>query len=107
MDVRGEAEVAGGHIANSINVPGGQAVQRADDFVPVRNGRIIFISNQWARAVMAAYWYREMGFKNVSALCGGIEGWRASGRRLTATGAAIPEPLGFALATRGARFIDG
>ena len=106
IDVRGEAEFAAGHIAGSINVPGGQAVQRADDFVPVRSGRIVFVSNKSARAVMAAYWYRQMGFKNVSALRGGIEAWRASGRQLAA-GAAIPEPLGFDIAMRSARFIDG
>ena len=33
IDVRSEAEFAAGHIAGAINVPGGQAVQRADDFV--------------------------------------------------------------------------
>jgi 3-mercaptopyruvate sulfurtransferase SseA len=32
IDVRPEAEYKSGHIAGSINVPGGQAVQRADDF---------------------------------------------------------------------------
>ena len=64
-------------LTGSINVPGGQAVQRADDFVPVRNGCIVFVSNQSARAVMAAYWYRQMGFKNVSVLQGGLEAWRA------------------------------
>ena len=42
VDVRSEREFAAGHIAGSINVPGGQAVQRADDFVAVRNGRVIF-----------------------------------------------------------------
>ena len=73
LDVRSEAEFAAGHIHRAINVPGGQAVQRADDFVPVRNGRIIFVSNQSARAVMAAYWYGQMGFNHVSVLQGGLE----------------------------------
>ena len=45
IDVRSEAEFEAGHIAGSINVPGGQAVQRADDFVAVRNAQIIFISS--------------------------------------------------------------
>ena len=52
LDVRSEHEYEAGHVAGSINVPGGQAVQRADDFVAVRNGRIIFISNQASRAMM-------------------------------------------------------
>ena len=85
-------------------MPGGQAVQRADDFVPVRNGCIVFVSNQSARAVMAAYWYRQMGFKNVSVLQGGLEAWRAGARPLV-SGADIAAPLGFESAQRSARMI--
>lgn len=104
IDVRSEPEFASGHIEGSINVAGGQAVQRADDFVPVRNGRIVFVSSQSARAVMAAYWYRQMGFKNVSVLQGGLEAWRAGARPLI-SGAGIPAPLGFESAQRSARII--
>jgi len=105
VDVRSEEEYAAGHIAGSINVPGGQAVQRADDFVPVRNAQIVFISNQSARAVMAAYWYRQMGFKNVFVLQGGLEAWQASEDPL-ASGASVPEPLGFSAATGATQYID-
>jgi rhodanese-related sulfurtransferase len=105
IDVRSEEEFASGHVRDSINVPGGQAVQRADDFVPVRNARIIFVSNQSARAVMAAYWYRQMGFKNVCVLQGGLEAWQAAGQQLS-TGASAAEPLGFPTAKRQARFVN-
>jgi rhodanese-related sulfurtransferase len=105
IDVRSEKEFAAGHITGSINVPGGQAVQRADDFVAVRNAPIIFISNAEARAVMAAYWYRQMGFKDVSVLHGGLEAWQAGARPVVA-GAETLEPLGFDAAKRAARFVD-
>jgi rhodanese-related sulfurtransferase len=105
IDVRSEAEFAAGHIDGAINVPGGQAVQRADDFVPVRNGRIVFVSNLSARAVMAAYWYGEMGFTHVSMLQGGLEGWSGRGGKLV-TGVTAAEPLGFDSAKRSARMID-
>jgi rhodanese-related sulfurtransferase len=104
IDVRSEPEFASGHIAASINVPGGQAVQRADDFVPVRNGRIVFVSSQSARAVMAAYWYGQMGFKNVSVLQGGLEAWRGSARPVV-SGEAIATPSGWESAQRSARII--
>ncbi len=104
IDVRSEAEFTAGHIAGSINLPGGQAVQRADDFVAVRNGDIIFISDHGARAVMAAYWYRQMGFKHVSVLQGGLNGWRAGGRSVAVASAAA-EPLAIGMARRGLRFI--
>jgi len=105
IDVRSEQEFVAGHIAGTINVPGGQAVQRADDFVPVRNAPMVFISNRSARAVMAAYWYRQMGFKSVFVLQGGLAAWRAAGQQLS-TGASVPEPLGFQAAKRAARFMN-
>jgi rhodanese-related sulfurtransferase len=99
IDVRSQAEYEAGHIAGSLNVPGGQAVQRADDFVAVRNAEIFFISDESARAVMAAYWYRQMGFPNVFVLQGGLHAWSESGAKLT-RGAAQHEALGFAAAKR-------
>ncbi|HYA28069.1 MAG TPA: rhodanese-like domain-containing protein, partial [Acidobacteriota bacterium] len=105
IDVRSDEEFNSGHLPGSINVPGGQAVQRADDFVPVRNGQIVFISNESARAIMAAYWYRYMGFKNVSILRGGLSAWKARGGQLD-TEIAAPEPLGLASAKKSARFVD-
>ena len=82
IDARSEPEFEAGHILGSINVPGGQAVQRADDFVAVRNAQIIFISSESARAVMAAYWYRQMGFPHVSVLQGGLRAWSENGHLL-------------------------
>ncbi len=105
IDVRSEEEYAAGHIAGSINVPGGQAVQRADDFVAVRNATIVFISNESARAVMAAYWYRQMGFKNAQVLQGGLKAWKASGKLLLA-GASDEKPLGLDRAQREAWFVS-
>ncbi|HEY1235517.1 MAG TPA: rhodanese-like domain-containing protein [Candidatus Binatia bacterium] len=104
IDVRSEAEYEAGHIAGSLNVPGGQAVQRADDFVAVRNAEIFFMSDQSARAVMAAYWYRQMGFPKVFVLQGGLRAWSESGARLD-RGVPQDEPLGFATAKRNAHFI--
>jgi rhodanese-related sulfurtransferase len=104
IDVRSEGEYGDGHIAGSLNIPGGQAVQRADDFVAVKNGRIIFVSNQSPRAVMAAYWYRQMGFRDVKVLQGGLEAWRESGGAIE-SGGSPKEPLGFEAAKKSARVL--
>ena len=104
IDVRSENEYDNSHIPGSLNVPGGQAVQRADDFVAVKNGRIIFVSNQSARAVMAAYWYRQMGFRDVKVLQGGLEAWRDRGGPVK-SGGSQNEPLGFAAAKKVARML--
>jgi rhodanese-related sulfurtransferase len=104
IDVRAEDEYASGHVPGSLNVPGGQAVQRADDFIAVRNAPIVFISEESARAVMAAYWYRQMGFRDVSVLDGGLRAWSKAGGELAA-GAGQEEPLGFAAAQEAVRWI--
>ncbi len=104
IDVRSEPEYESGHVPGSISVPGGQAVQRADDFIAVPNGRIVFISNAPARAVMAAYWYRQMGFRDVAVLRGGLHAWRAAGRPLV-SGLKQNEPLGFSQAVKTVRLV--
>jgi rhodanese-related sulfurtransferase len=104
IDVRSEAEYEAGHVPGSLNVPGGQAVQRADDFIAVRNAPIVFISEKSARSVMAAYWYRQMGFANASFLEAGVGAWSGNDRALVG-GVPRDEPLGFAAARAAARFI--
>jgi len=105
IDVRSEGEYEAGHIPGSLSIPGGQAVQRADDYIAVRNGKIIFISNESARAVMAAYWYRQMGFRDVSVLRGGLRAWVESGQP-TVRGAPPTEPLGLEAARKTAKLIQ-
>jgi rhodanese-related sulfurtransferase len=105
IDVRSESEYGTGHVTGSINVPGGQAVQRADDIVAVRNARIVFISNESARAVMAAYWYRQMGFPNVCVLEGGLKAWSDSGEKLV-LGASPNLPMGFETAKQAVQYVD-
>jgi rhodanese-related sulfurtransferase len=104
IDVRSEGEYESGHIVGAISVPGGQAVQRADDFIAVRNGKIIFVSNRSPRAVMAAYWYGRMGFRDASVLRGGIQAWSERGGAL-ARGADRKEPLGYEQAKPSARIL--
>jgi rhodanese-related sulfurtransferase len=105
IDVRSESEYHSGHLPGSLNIPGGQAVQRADDFIAVRNAKIIFISNQSARAVMAAYWYRQMSFRDAQVLSGGLAAWRRDGGPVSA-GVENHEPLGFEEAKKSVRHLS-
>ena len=79
IDVRSSAEYLSGHIPGFFSLPGGQAVQCADDYIALRNGRIVFACERSARAVMAAYWFRKLGFKSVFVLEGGTEAWTSQG----------------------------
>jgi rhodanese-related sulfurtransferase len=93
IDVRSRAEYAAGHIPGFWWMPGGQAVQRADDTVAVRGGSVVFCCDGTVRASVTASWYRQLGFANVYAVAGGTTAWAAAGRPL-ASGADEPvEPL--------------
>lgn len=93
FDVRALPAFVAGHVPGAIALPGGQAVQRADDFAAVQDAEIVFMDEGDARAPIAAYWYRRMGFPRVGVLEGGIPAWRAAGGAIE-TGRGRTTPLG-------------
>ncbi len=100
LDVRSEAEYAYiGHIPGAISVPGGQAIQNTDDVVPVRQADIVFVCDNGTRSVITAYWYRRMGFANVSVLAGGLAAWLGDGNK-PELGRDEQAPLGFGALSR-------
>jgi rhodanese-related sulfurtransferase len=91
--VRSEAEFAAGHLPGFWWFPGGQAVQRADDVVAIRNAQVVFACDGIARAGITASWYRQMGFPNVFAVEGGTTAWLAAGLPLESGAAPSPNQL--------------
>jgi rhodanese-related sulfurtransferase len=82
VDVRTEQEYAAGHIPGFTWFPGGQAVQRCDDLVAVRNATVVFCCDGQARSTITAAWYRQLGFKNALAVDGGTTAWKTAGGQL-------------------------
>ncbi len=105
IDVRQLDAYRAGHLPGSIAVPGGLAVQRADEFVPVRSGTVVFIDDGEARAALTAYWYARMGFGRVFVLEGGLDAWKAADRPI-AVGRERGTPLGLPEARGCANAID-
>jgi rhodanese-related sulfurtransferase len=93
IDVRTREEFVAGHVPGFWWMPGGQAVQRADDTVAVRGGTVVFCCDGTVRASVTASWYRQMGFTNVYAVAGGTTAWTAAGLPLTAGADETIEPL--------------
>ncbi len=79
IDVRTEAEYADGHLPGSRSVPGGQAVQTADEHVAVRPADVVFVSDEGTRATVTAAWYDRMGVGRPLVLEGGLDAWREAG----------------------------
>ena len=72
LDVRSPTEFAAGHLADYRNAPGGQLVQATDEYVAVKNARLVLADDVGVRATMTASWLIQMGWQHVHVLEGGI-----------------------------------
>ena len=72
LDVRTIEEFQAGHIPGSHHAPGGQLVQATDEYVGILNSRLVLIDDTETRALMTAAWLRQMGWRDVAILKGGI-----------------------------------
>jgi rhodanese-related sulfurtransferase len=61
-DVRTPEEFEAGSIAGAVHAPGGQLVQATDQWVGVRNARVVLIDGgEQVRAPVVAAWLRQLG----------------------------------------------
>lgn len=79
VDVRTRDEFLEGHIAGARWLPGGQAIQRTDDFLAVPGAPVVVVDDGDARGWLAAWWLRRMGLPSVQLLKGGMRAWREAG----------------------------
>ncbi|PHQ71343.1 MAG: thiosulfate sulfurtransferase, partial [Sneathiella sp.] len=83
LDVRTEEEYLAGHMAGSFHAPGGQLVQATDEYVGVRNARIVLVDDATVRAVMTASWLIQMNWPEVYVLEDGLQGPLEAGKLLS------------------------
>ena len=55
-------------------------MQATDNWVGVRNARIVLVDDTGVRARMAGAWLRQMGHRDVFVVEGGLDAVRAGGR---------------------------
>jgi rhodanese-related sulfurtransferase len=68
LDVRTREEFERRHVAGARHAPGGQLVQASDEYVGVRNARVVLLDWELVRAVMTASWLNQMGWDDVHVL---------------------------------------
>jgi rhodanese-related sulfurtransferase len=68
LDVRTREEFERSHVAGSRHAPGGQLVQASDEYVAVKNARVVLVDPERVRAVMTASWLQQMGWSEVHVL---------------------------------------
>lgn len=74
LDVRSPAEFEAGHLPGSVSAPGGQLVQGADEWIAVRDGRIVLIDDTGVRANMTASWLKQLAHPHVAVLENALHG---------------------------------
>jgi len=72
LDVRTGEEFLAGHLPGSRHAPGGQLVQATDEYLAVRNSRVVLLDDNGIRATMTASWLIQMGWPDVHVLAGGV-----------------------------------
>jgi rhodanese-related sulfurtransferase len=61
LDVRTPEEFSAGSIPGAAHAPGGQLVQATDQWVAVRNARLVLIDGEGVRAPVVASWLKQLG----------------------------------------------
>ena len=62
LDVRTEAEFRAGTLPGAAHAPGGQLLQATDQYVGVRQARLLLVDDDGVRAPVVAGWLRQMGW---------------------------------------------
>ncbi|MEZ5557050.1 MAG: rhodanese-like domain-containing protein [Pseudomonadales bacterium] len=88
LDVRSPADYAAGHLPAFRHAPGGQLVQATDEYVAVKNARLVLADDAGVRATMTASWLIQMGWQDVYVLAG------EKGARPLTAGPSAPAVLG-------------
>jgi rhodanese-related sulfurtransferase len=68
LDVRLPGEFESGHLADAISAPACQLIECSEDWIGVRNGRILLIDDDGVRARVVAYWLKKLGYQEVAVL---------------------------------------
>src|SRR6185436_8737368 len=61
VDVRTPEEFRAGSLPGAVHAPGGQLVQATDQWVGVRNARIVLLDSEGVRAPVVAAWLKQLG----------------------------------------------
>ena len=91
IDVREADEFQAGHIPGAINIPRGLLEFRLsnDPVLSSRDQKLVLYCKNSGRSALAADALREMGYRQVLSLAGGIDAWQAAGRDVLAP--SLPE----------------
>ncbi|MDX2493925.1 MAG: rhodanese-like domain-containing protein, partial [Desulfuromusa sp.] len=77
IDLRSEERSVAGHIPGAVSIPYDDLVDYLDDLP--EKAPLVFYGDEHGKMLNALDEFREMGYKKVSVVAGGFQGWVASG----------------------------
>ncbi len=98
IDIRGESQLQHGEIyqLEGLKIDRGYLEFKVEPLIPDKKTPIIIYCCTGKRSILAAQRLKEMGYKNVRSLKGGIRGWIEAGMPLDTTyGEMILAPLDY------------
>ncbi|MCH8551255.1 MAG: rhodanese-like domain-containing protein [Natronospirillum sp.] len=77
LDIRDSEEHAKGHIPGSVNISRGKLEMLVEDKIPDLDTPILCYCNALNRGSLSAAALQSMGYRDVSVIAGGLNGYRA------------------------------
>lgn len=84
VDVRESEEWRTSHIPNAVHLPRAFLEMQAESVLPDKEAPVVLYCGGGNRSALAAATLRQLGYKNVRHISGGISGWRQAGLELVA-----------------------
>jgi adenylyltransferase/sulfurtransferase len=86
VDMREPEELSLGYIKGSVFIRGDELEMQARHLLPDKNAAVVLYCNSGIRSLLMALNLKDMGYKDVRTLAGGIEAWKEAGYEVVTSG---------------------
>ncbi len=86
VDMREPEELSLGYIKGSIFIRGDELEMQAGHLLPNKNATILLYCGRGVRSLLMALTLKEMGYRDIQNLAGGIEAWKEAGYEVVTDG---------------------
>ncbi len=93
VGIREPEQVALGYIKGSVFIRGDELEMQVRHLLPDKNAPVVLYCRSGIRSLLTAMTLKEMGYKDVRNLAGGIEAWKAAGYEVVTNGVLTLEQL--------------
>jgi adenylyltransferase/sulfurtransferase len=93
LDMREPEELSLGYIKGSVFIRGDELEMQARHLLPDKEAPVVLYCSSGIRSLLTAQTLKEMGYRDVRTLAGGIEAWKAAGYEVVTNGLLTLEQL--------------